>query len=51
MTTQDPISASSAIRSCGALLRDDSVRLFDAGRTLFGAFITASLFLVAHFWL
>jgi hypothetical protein len=39
----------SATRSCETLLHDDSVRLFDAGRTLVGAVITASLFLAMHF--
>jgi hypothetical protein len=51
MISQEPASTPSVIRSCSALLRDDSVCLFDAGRTMFGAIITTSLFLLAHFWL
>jgi hypothetical protein len=46
-TTFDPSSS----RSHTTLLHDDSVHLFDAGRTLFGALITACLFLAAQLWL
>lgn len=51
MLPQDSTPASVAANYCSRLLRDDSVRLFDAGRTLFGAMITVCLGLAAHFWL
>ena len=51
MTPQDSTPAALAANFCSRLLRDDSVRLFDPGRTLFGAMITVGLGLAAHFWL
>jgi len=51
MIAQHSTSDPSPNRSRWTLLQDDSVRLFDAGRTVFGAFITACLFLAAHLWL
>ncbi|MEJ7596255.1 MAG: hypothetical protein WKF77_32510 [Planctomycetaceae bacterium] len=51
MIAQHSTSEPSSKLSRWALLHDDSVRLFDAGRTLLGAFITACLFLAAHLWL
>jgi hypothetical protein len=36
---------------CLSLLHDDSVRLFDVRRMVFGGLITGCLFMAAHFWL
>ncbi len=51
MIPENTQSDSSPGRSGWALLDDDSVRLFRADRTLFGALITASVLLAAHLWL